>query len=698
MAKLTFVLEDGQEVVVPLKEHTTIGRDEDNDIVVDDERLSSHHAEIVQNADGSLQVFDLKSTAGTFVNGEGQLSCTLLHGDTIAFGPLVGILDLEDAASAPDAETPPPPAAEPVPKAPAAPPPPGKAHLEAEKEAVAKLRSEKSQLKAEIAAAENDLRDWQQRAEKERALHLARLESEAPVSPAPPDNAYLEAEAQAVAKLEAEKSRLKAEIATAENDLRDWQQRAEKERAVHLARLESEAAVLPASPPPPDTAHLEAIARQEEALSKLEAEKARLKIEVAAAEKELLDWEQRAEKERAMHNARVETLRAEEEKLAPAKAAVTQAETAHHEWMEAISALSSQHENKTAALERLNSQHYEKSTEVQRLTAAAAEARQEIENLTTQKEEAAARLKQVRDECEQDEALLNALRQQIIEHEQRIVEEEAKHLALNTSSSALSAKQQRDEASVKDLESLLMTLEQSAAVAEGSLQRVQGNLAANERNLAARSGELTAIESSLATCRAELGTRSAELAAESRRLAEAQAQRAALEHRSQELAGAEQQLAEAAQRLAEAKAQRAELEQQNQELAGTKQQLADARQRLVAVEQRYRDAQAGGNQMAAPKRPAAQDDAAKASPPPEPAQLAEVNAQLEAARRELAELETKISSLRHSSSVPDGDIAQDGIAFPPPLIIQVETIKLPPIKIKSERTRGPAAKKAAGKS
>ena len=101
MAKLTFVLEDGQEVVVPLKEHITLGRDEDNDIVVDDEGISPRHAEIVQNADGSLQVFDLKSTTGTFVNGERQLSCTLLHGDTIAFGPLVGTLDLEHPATSP---------------------------------------------------------------------------------------------------------------------------------------------------------------------------------------------------------------------------------------------------------------------------------------------------------------------------------------------------------------------------------------------------------------------------------------------------------------------------------------------------------------------------------------------------------------------------------------------------------------------
>ena len=81
--------------------------------------------------------------------------------------------------------------------------------------------------------------------------------------------------------------------------------------------------------------------------------------------------------------------------------------------------------------------------------ATAAEAQQQIEDLAVQKEEADARLKQVRDECEQDEALLNSLRQQIIEHEKRIVEEEARHASLNAASAVLSAKHQRDEAAVK---------------------------------------------------------------------------------------------------------------------------------------------------------------------------------------------------------------------------------------------------------
>ncbi len=105
MAKLTFILEDGQEVVVPLTERITVGRAEDNDVVIDDERISSHHAELLINADGSVQVFDLQSTAGTTVNDVSIVSHTLLHSDRLAFGPLRAVLDLEDAAHAPDEET-----------------------------------------------------------------------------------------------------------------------------------------------------------------------------------------------------------------------------------------------------------------------------------------------------------------------------------------------------------------------------------------------------------------------------------------------------------------------------------------------------------------------------------------------------------------------------------------------------------------
>ncbi|MBK8094386.1 MAG: FHA domain-containing protein [Verrucomicrobiaceae bacterium] len=104
MAKITFVFEDGQDVVVPIDERVTIGRAEDNDVVVEDERLSRYHAELLMNADGSVQVFDQQSRTGTFVNGQRIISHTLLHGDKLSFGPLQAILDLEHPANIPQSK------------------------------------------------------------------------------------------------------------------------------------------------------------------------------------------------------------------------------------------------------------------------------------------------------------------------------------------------------------------------------------------------------------------------------------------------------------------------------------------------------------------------------------------------------------------------------------------------------------------
>lgn len=505
MAKLTFVLEDGQEVVVPLTERITIGRAEDNDVLVDDERISMHHAELLQNADGSIQVFDLKSESGTFVNGERKPSCTLLHGDNLAFGPLIARLDL---------------------------------------------------LEMEAAETQDSVR---------------------------PEDA----------------------------------------------------------PPAPSAADAEASVR-------LEAEKARLKAEVDAVEKELREWEKRAEKERAMHLARIESLRSEEAQLAPLRAAVQEAEATHREWLEAVKTLSSQHDTQSAAVRLLTEQHQEKTLLLSQLTAEIDVARQEIGDLAVQTGQARERLKQVRDECEQDEAVLNSLRQQIIEHEKRIQEEEARHATLNAASAALGAKQQRDEAAVKDLESLLMSLEQKNAAVEGALHRAQADLAAREKDLAARS---------------------VELAAETRL-------------------------------LEEAKNRRAEIEKQCQELADTKQHLADARQRLAAVEQRHRDVQAnadlGGTQLAAAKSAAASELAA---------QHADMTRKIEAARTELAELQTKIAARRDSPAVspetrlPAGEMETEQRAanVSAPRIVQVDSIQLAPIPMKSERSRKTGAGSTAPK-
>ena len=63
----------------------TIGRDEENDLPVDDAKLSRHHCRICRTAEG-IAVQDLDSSNGTFVNGAPTEHHVLAAGDTILIG------------------------------------------------------------------------------------------------------------------------------------------------------------------------------------------------------------------------------------------------------------------------------------------------------------------------------------------------------------------------------------------------------------------------------------------------------------------------------------------------------------------------------------------------------------------------------------------------------------------------------------
>jgi ABC-type multidrug transport system ATPase subunit len=63
-----------------------IGRAVDNDLTLDDVRVSRHHAEIVARPDGSFELRDLHSSNGTFLNGRRIRSEDLHVGDFIGVG------------------------------------------------------------------------------------------------------------------------------------------------------------------------------------------------------------------------------------------------------------------------------------------------------------------------------------------------------------------------------------------------------------------------------------------------------------------------------------------------------------------------------------------------------------------------------------------------------------------------------------
>ena len=65
---------------------TVLGRGEQSEIRLDDDGVSRKHAEIVRLDDGALQLRDLGSTNGTFINGERVAERVLQDDDRVALG------------------------------------------------------------------------------------------------------------------------------------------------------------------------------------------------------------------------------------------------------------------------------------------------------------------------------------------------------------------------------------------------------------------------------------------------------------------------------------------------------------------------------------------------------------------------------------------------------------------------------------
>jgi len=69
---------------------TSIGRGPANDITLDDKSVSKRHAlitlQILKNGDSKVQITDLHSTNGTFVNGNRVTYHTLEDSDQLSIG------------------------------------------------------------------------------------------------------------------------------------------------------------------------------------------------------------------------------------------------------------------------------------------------------------------------------------------------------------------------------------------------------------------------------------------------------------------------------------------------------------------------------------------------------------------------------------------------------------------------------------
>ena len=85
-----------------LKDSVTIGRDEDNGIVIDNLAVSSYHAKI-DKVGSDYIVTDLQSTNGTFVNDQKVVSHKLSHGDNVIIGKHVILFVAAEKGTGPEA-------------------------------------------------------------------------------------------------------------------------------------------------------------------------------------------------------------------------------------------------------------------------------------------------------------------------------------------------------------------------------------------------------------------------------------------------------------------------------------------------------------------------------------------------------------------------------------------------------------------
>ena len=95
-----FVIE-GVRIYPLVKATINIGRGLENDIVIDNIRVSRNHAQL-RAIKGQFVLFDLNSTRGTFINGRRIIQAILYPHDTISLGDVILTFNQEDPAPRPD--------------------------------------------------------------------------------------------------------------------------------------------------------------------------------------------------------------------------------------------------------------------------------------------------------------------------------------------------------------------------------------------------------------------------------------------------------------------------------------------------------------------------------------------------------------------------------------------------------------------
>lgn len=104
MPKIVIMMDGVADQEIALtQERTTLGRRASNDIVLDHPAVSGQHAVLMLHA-GQVQVEDLGSTNGTYVNGAAVHKQTLADGDQLEMGTFKLRLQIEAPQREPEAK------------------------------------------------------------------------------------------------------------------------------------------------------------------------------------------------------------------------------------------------------------------------------------------------------------------------------------------------------------------------------------------------------------------------------------------------------------------------------------------------------------------------------------------------------------------------------------------------------------------
>lgn len=96
-----FLIVEGIKVFPLSQAVVNIGRRLDNQLVIDDPRVSRNHAQL-RSIKGRFVVFDLNSTGGTFVNGQRTSQSVLYPGDVISLAGVALIFGQDNPPPRPD--------------------------------------------------------------------------------------------------------------------------------------------------------------------------------------------------------------------------------------------------------------------------------------------------------------------------------------------------------------------------------------------------------------------------------------------------------------------------------------------------------------------------------------------------------------------------------------------------------------------